>query len=158
MRYFLGLLVFTVVAACATNPEPKYVWQNPSVSNAELQWRWSIDDAECDAQAYQQVALPNLPQGSSYVPQGYTSKVDIQSQSSQGYSPYSSTSYQGTITTTPGDGSYASSFLQGMEQGRARKRARMQEEAYEEAQALRDRYADACLMKRGWQRVQKPEA
>lgn len=141
MRFAIGLTLAILATACASTSEPKHLWKNPSVSPAELQTHWHMDKAECDAEAYQAVALPDAPQTNQYLPSSRTSRVEMDTIGSDGYR----SSSIATITSGSRGNEVWQMLQQGKESGRHRR-------SFEAAVDLRDRYSRACLMRRGWQR------
>jgi hypothetical protein len=137
-----SLIALFLVAGCA----PSYTWNNPSVSSAEASRQFEIDKAECTAFAIQSIPVP--PQ-STYQPPVATTQ------------PSYSVSGSVTIYDANGNmhfGQYSGmahssapiNYLQQIETGEqtAQESARR-----DEAFQAQDNLAEACLLKRGWQKV-----
>ena len=143
--------VYYLLAALAlVGCTPRYTWQNPSVAPALADRQRQIDSAECGAIAMRAVPMPNVsmpadvspPEPRNYRISGNTSTFG------PGGTMYNST-FQGTATAAPAGTSYAEGVRQ-LAEADAMNAQAAQMRAAEKA---RDNLADACMMRRGWNKV-----
>lgn len=144
MRSFL-LVAVLALAGCATTPPPEPMrWVRSDMTGPQLQRQGQIDNAECEAISYQNVAVPTAPtynpyqrtQPREYEVTGQTNGYD------QTLGAYSGT-YNATVTEKPAASNFMASYMQGVEAGQRQRE-------YNNAIAMRANLYEACLLRRGW--------
>lgn len=147
------LLAAGVVAGCAQTGQD-YQWVHPELPAAQAESQETIDSAECQAQAYQAIALPALP---ASIKQETTVVVDDKAQQSRNASHGKRTHATGSATT---DQYATNSGLAGAEQYEETRHLQQQNQVlaqhvqqYEAAVETREKLAEACMVKRGWRKL-----
>jgi hypothetical protein len=139
MHLFITLLLLT---GCAH--APKYAWENAALDAPTADRRRNIDTAECQAAAMANVPLPSLP----------TSVVPVIAQPSQ-YNVngvVNGQSYNATVTPVS---SYdpAADLQAGQAYAEGLNRDSRLFAQYDAAVKVQAQFGEACMMRRGWNKI-----
>lgn len=136
------LIAVGFLTACAQTG-PTYDWVHPEISGEEAANQKTVDSAECLAQAYQAITLPDLPasikQETKVVVDGEDHPPDRGFFFGQNERPINTIVEENAASRE------------------ARRRSRQVRQEREAAVGARNKLADACMIKRGWRKITSEE-